>query len=86
MHCGHDVHGNVRVWKRGEVVDTQSDLMSLNPPPPHLPKFSVDSLQEAQFRKAILAEPSDAVLKLVFADWLEEQGRGAEAQYFRTCK
>jgi uncharacterized protein (TIGR02996 family) len=39
---------------------------------------------EAAFEAALHAEGDDPALRLVYADWLEEQGRLAEAAKFRS--
>jgi uncharacterized protein (TIGR02996 family) len=39
---------------------------------------------EASFVKAILADPDDTGLRLVFADWLEEHGAAARAELIRV--
>lgn len=41
-------------------------------------------IEEAGFTKAILACPEDDTARKVFADWLDEHGRPAEANYLRT--
>jgi uncharacterized protein (TIGR02996 family) len=39
---------------------------------------------EEPFLKAILAEPDDDTLRLVFADWLEEHGQPERAEFIRV--
>lgn len=37
-------------------------------------------MDEQAFLEAIAASPSDGLQRLMFADWLEERGRDAEAE------
>jgi uncharacterized protein (TIGR02996 family) len=39
--------------------------------------------QEEAFIQSILDEPADESLRLIFADWLEEHGRGRHAEFIR---
>src|SRR5262249_14452711 len=39
--------------------------------------------QEQSFIAAICAAPEDGALRLVYADWLEEQGQAARAEFIR---
>lgn len=39
--------------------------------------------EEKAFAAAIAARPDDDLPKLVYADWLDERGRGAEAEQWR---
>lgn len=41
---------------------------------------------EEEFWKAIEASPDDESLRMVFADWLEEQGRAVEAAAMRVVR
>ena len=40
--------------------------------------------QEEAFLYAIQAEPSDDALRLVYADWLEEQGESPRGEFIRV--
>ena len=40
--------------------------------------------QEREFLQQLESTPSDGTVMLVYADWLEERGRGAEAKDLRT--
>lgn len=43
-------------------------------------------MTEQEFLQALRDSPADTSLKLVYADWLEEQGRVDEAMKYRsTC-
>lgn len=39
---------------------------------------------DADFMTAILAAPADAALRLIFADWLEQQGDDARSEFIRV--
>ena len=41
-------------------------------------------MDEASFHRAILDDPDDDALRLVYADWLEENGRSARAAWLRA--
>lgn len=41
-------------------------------------------MTERDFKQAIVASPEDDVLRLAFADWLEEQGNETRANFIRT--
>jgi uncharacterized protein (TIGR02996 family) len=44
-------------------------------------------MEQADFIRAILAEPEDDAPRLVFADWLEERGEGDRAAWIRaSCR
>src|SRR5262245_38004900 len=40
--------------------------------------------QEQSFLKAIYATPEDDSVRLVYTDWLEEQGQAARAEFIRV--
>src|SRR5262249_23722465 len=40
--------------------------------------------QEQSFLEAIYAAPEDDAVRLVYADWLEEQGEAARAEFIRV--
>lgn len=42
-------------------------------------------IPEESFSHAIVSEPTDWFLPLIFADWLEDQGRDREALHMRFC-
>jgi len=41
------------------------------------------SVSEWDFRRALVEQPVDRELRLIFADWLEEKGRALEASQMR---
>ncbi len=43
----------------------------------------MDAKTDKQFRRAITAEPNNESLRLVYADWLEEQGDSDRAEFIR---
>lgn len=40
--------------------------------------------EELAFRQAILNEPTDDLVRVVYADWLEEHGQGRRAEFIRA--
>jgi uncharacterized protein (TIGR02996 family) len=45
--------------------------------------FGVNEMTEGTLLQAVIAEPEDDVIRLVYADWLEEQGKQDRAEFIR---
>src|SRR5690349_706677 len=59
---------------RQEVYDAIHIDRTWAPPPPPPPPARPTSPEEQAFVQVVVAEPADAGLRLIFADWLEERG------------
>ncbi len=50
------------------------------------PPANPHDAEEAEFTRLVLAEPGDATVRLVFADWLDEHGQPVRAKYLREVR
>jgi uncharacterized protein (TIGR02996 family) len=67
------VQGGIALWKAYELMNEDRK----EPPP------AERALAEA-FTRTILEQPDEDTPRLVFADWLEEKGEGARAEFIRV--